>query len=158
MYEDWLTKMEVRQRTGISERTLERKIQQKEIRREYRNIPGRKPLSILHPDDVKELIEKTLKPGPLTPTVSHAANNAVRPKVTPPDLAAFLAALKPPTVTLDKKVYLSLQEAATFSGLPKSHLRQKLQQGVIPGVKLAGWRIKPADLMRYDAATGTLAA
>src|SRR5712692_6529257 len=100
MYEDWQTKAEVRERTGISERTLERLIQDKKIRREYRRIPGRKPLSIIHPDDVAELEVKTAKLVP--------AERLPVPKLPQPDLS-LLAALLPRTLP-EKKLYLTLKE------------------------------------------------
>jgi excisionase family DNA binding protein len=158
MFEEWPTKTEVRLKTGISERTIERKIQAGELRREFRNVPGRKPLAILDPADVKKLTEKTLTPIPMkkAATRNGANHGGIIPKPDKPDLAAFLAALSPGHLALDKKFYLTLKEAGELSGLPLSFLRAKVQTKELPAVKIGGWRIKRQDLERYDAATGKL--
>jgi len=150
----WLTKMEVRERTGMSERTIERKIQSKEIRREYRNVPGRKPLAILHPEDVAKFEARTMKPV-YGDTAKPSPKAVLTSTVPSQNMAAFMTALlnKP-----EDKLYLSLKESARFSGLPMSYLRRKVQEGAIPAVKLAGWKIKRKDLERYDAATGGMMA
>lgn len=153
MHENWMTKAEVRLKTGISERTLERKIQAGELRREFRNIPGRKPLAILNPEDVKKLTDKTLTPIPMK---KSATGNSVVPggmlKTDRADMMAFLAALSPARMTVDKKLYLTLKEAVEYSGLPLTYLKRKIQENVIPAVKISGWRIRREDLERHNAA------
>jgi excisionase family DNA binding protein len=141
MYEDWPTLAEVVQRTGISERTLHRKIQAGELRREYRRIPNRKPVSILDPQNVAELEQTILHPIP-TDTL---------PATVPPhtDMAALLAGLGITGVSLDKKIYLSIVEAAQLSGLPKAYLQRCIKDGTLPAKNLggpAGWRIRRSDL------------
>lgn len=156
-YDAWLTKQEVRQRIGISERTLERKIQDGEIRRQYRNVPGRKPLAIIHPKDVEKLQNKTLKPVPVKAN-RKGTNNAVSLRTPQKDMAAFMTAFMAASPVLaEKKFYLSLKEASQLSGLPMSYLKRKITEGIVPAVKVPGWRIRREDLARYDAVTGTMA-
>ena len=138
----WLTKEETRARTGLSERTLERKITAGEIRKNFRNIPGRKPIVILHPEDVARLEERTLKP-----IVVH---DLPIPKAPQVDMTAFLSLMRP-TLTIDKKLYLTLEEASQYAGLPKSYLKRQIKQGVIHAVKLAGWRVRRSDLETHNA-------
>ena len=154
MYENWMTKAEVRLKTGVSERTLERKIQAGELRREFRNIPGRKPLAILNPEDVKKLTEKTLSPIPMKKAATETAitQRGLLPKPDRADTTAFLAALSPSRLTVDKKLYLTLKEAAEYSGLPITYLKRKVQEKGIPAVKIGGWRIRREDLERHNAA------
>jgi hypothetical protein len=45
MYEDWLTLDEVIEKTHLSRRTLQRKIEQGELKKGSRNVPGRRPLT-----------------------------------------------------------------------------------------------------------------
>jgi excisionase family DNA binding protein len=145
MFEEWVSKVEARERTGLSERTLERKIQDKEIRREYRPFPGRKPLAVLHPNDVAKLEEKTLKPIAMqTPT---SALLAVKP--AQPDMAALSAVLQ--RLKINEKLYLTLDEAAEYAGLPRSYIYKQIKQGVIHAVKMSGWRIKRKDLENHCA-------
>jgi excisionase family DNA binding protein len=77
----WLPKMEVAETLGISERTLERLIQQKRIRRAYRRVPGRKPVAVLHPEDVKALQRETVTAAPASSV--EDAESAVMPRPTP---------------------------------------------------------------------------
>jgi excisionase family DNA binding protein len=146
MFEEWVSKVEARERTGLSERTLERKIQDKEIRREYRPFPGRKPLAVLHPDDVAKLEGKTLKP--LTMQSLATTLPAVNPPQ--PDMTA-LSALFQPRLKINEKLYLTIDEAAEYAGLPRSYIYKQIKQGVIHAVKMAGWRIKRKDLENHCA-------
>jgi hypothetical protein len=47
---------------GISKRILHRKLEKGEIRKAHRNIPGRKPFPILHPEDIDTLTAPAGKP------------------------------------------------------------------------------------------------
>jgi hypothetical protein len=161
----WQTKFDVVKALGLSERTLERKIAEGTIRREFRNVPGRKPISILHPDNVAKLKTETLEAIP-------APKREIAKATAQPDLAAFLAALTevlklgltPPQIThqarpqlarvpVQNKLYLSLKEAADFSGLPQAYLLRKIKDGAIPAVKVPAWRIGREDQERHNAAS-----
>jgi excisionase family DNA binding protein len=151
VFEDWPTLEEVVQRTGISERTLHRKIKAGELRREYRRLKNRKPVSILDPESVATLAQP-LHPIPATlPAVSPPA--AIRPATLPqPDMAALsalLAGFNRTGVSVDRKLYLSIAEAAALSGLPKAYLKRQIQAGVLPAVKVPGWRILRDDLIAH---------
>jgi excisionase family DNA binding protein len=149
--DSWPTKLDVTRETGISERTIERLIQRGEIRRELRHVPGRKPISILHPDDVVKLRAETLKPVPVPKTELVKRENADTFPLT-----AFLAQFQ--NIKLTEKLYLTVKEASQFSGLPESYLRRQIKAGGIPAVRIGGYRIKRDDLVRYDAATGGVTA
>jgi excisionase family DNA binding protein len=140
MFEDWPTKVEVSRETGLSQRTIERKIQAGDIRQEFKHIPGRKPISILHPEDVAKLKEHTLVPIPLV--------GAPRPSTPQPDMSSFISLLSavPARTRNSEKLYLRLDEAAEYSGLSKTYLRRQIASGVIHAFKDGGWRIKRADL------------
>jgi excisionase family DNA binding protein len=147
MYEEWVTKVEARERTGLSERTIERMIQDGKIKRAYRPFPGRKPLAVLDPDDVAKLEEQTLKP------IAMQTAAPTLPAVNPsqPDMTALSAFLQP-RLKINEKLYLTVDEAAEYAGLPKAHIRKQIKQGVIHAVKLSGWRIKRKDLENYAVA------
>jgi len=128
--EVWPAKEQVAKETGISVRTLDRKIAAGELRQEYRPIPHRKPLAVLHPEDVTKLTTVTLKPVPAPKKTESAMTESV---------------------PVTQKLYLTIAEAANYSGLPKSYLQRCLQAGVLPGVKIGGWRIRRSDLFRHKA-------
>jgi excisionase family DNA binding protein len=162
-FADWPTLAEVTARTGISERTLARKIKDGVLRREYRPIPGRKPLPVISPEDVAALSEKTLKPSPApAPAQSVAPVSKARiPDVLHTDIlpqlkdmaesvARSLATELAERLTLNQKYYLTIKEAVQVSGLPGSYLRRKIKDSALPAYRLGnGWRIRREDLATH---------
>lgn len=154
----WPTIPEAVQRTGISQRTLERRIADGIIRTQKRPIPNRKPLVVLHPEDVESLTRQTLRPivetrqSDILPVRQH---DKVPPRQ--PDMAVLLKALTEPRVNLSEKVYLTVKEAAALLGLPQTHVRAQVKSGSIPAIKLAGWRIRRNDVLAYHPAIVELA-
>ena len=136
-FNGWLTKAEAAQKTGISERTIERLVARGEIRQSYRHIPARRPITILHPEDIDKLKQKTLPPVP-TPPINGALTKSM---VT--DRFNFLT---PPRVAIKDKIFLTIDEAAELSGLPKAHLRRLIADESLPAIKAHGWRIRRADI------------
>jgi excisionase family DNA binding protein len=118
-YEQWLTIEEASQKTGISKRTLQRKLEKGEIRKAHRNIPGGKPLPILNPADIEALTQQTLKPVPvpkdLVPRQTAPRHNDIA------SLAQVLtqSAAQSTSVTLDKKSHLLLPRSI-YPSLPSS--------------------------------------
>jgi excisionase family DNA binding protein len=49
-------------------------------------------------------------------------------------------------VPLHRKFYLSLDEAAALSGLPKSYIQRCIKDGRLKATKLGGWKIRRSDL------------
>jgi excisionase family DNA binding protein len=141
MYEDWPTLQEVHERTGISDRTLHRKINDGTLRKANRNLPGRKPVVVIDPQDAAALEATTLKPIP----VSNGTLPATRQngKMPDSDILPLLAKL---TEALEKKLFLSLKEAARYSGLPQSYLQRRIKEGTLSAKKIGGWRIRRNDL------------
>lgn len=148
MYEDWISKQECMERTGLSERTIERKIQKKEVRFAHRPTVGSKPITVLHPDDVRELSTELVKPSAAVP-VKRQDDTPKRQ----PDLAALLARFPINEVTVKDKFYLTIKEAASLAGLPDAYIRRKVKNGDIPAIKIPAWRIKRTDLENYNAAS-----
>jgi hypothetical protein len=128
----WVAKPEAVRLTGMNERTLEKKVKAGELRREYRPIPGRKGLPVYHPDDIQKLTERALKPIVLR-----------TPARKPPTVPA------PVFTPVYRKVFLTLQEAVDYSGLPKAYLKRCLAEGTIAGAKVPTWRIKREDLQQH---------
>jgi len=60
----------------------------------------------------------------------------------------MLAALTPPRVPLDKKLYLTLKEASEYAGLHQSYIRRLITSQKLKALVAAGYRIKRADLER----------
>lgn len=150
MYEDWCTIDEAIKRTGLSERTLYRRMKDPHnpVRNAYRRIPGRKPLLVLNPDDVARLESETAKPiledGPLGLPAMLAAN---------PDKAKF-----PDTLTraaehwmLKNKPILTLDEAAQLSGYTRTYLEKAYKRGDLAAFRDGSIKVHRDTLHQFVA-------
>ena len=142
-YASWPDKHAAAATLGLSFRSVERLIEQKKIHIKHRPILGRKPLTILNPEDVDRIKAEVLPPVP-----APAKTGSVLVPHRPVKAADMLAALTPPRVPLDKKLFLTLREASEFSGLPQSYIRRLIASKKLKVIVAAGYRIKRADLER----------
>lgn len=167
-YASWPTKEDVQQELGISERTLDRRINELSIKKEFRQVAGRKPVPLLDPDGVAKLKELHEHPHPVvvkTPSrqLPQKYQNGHVVTVQPPAAmqTETLPAL-PPAVgqaltewfaNLTGPVYLALKDAAIQTGLPQSHLKQAIKEGRLRAVKVArSWRLLRGDVIAYRVA------
>jgi excisionase family DNA binding protein len=155
--EAWPSKQEVIERLGIGLRTLERKIQLGEVRKDFRPTLGSKPIVVIHPGDVAKLERLTLKPIPGERQDAASSPPVKSEKTTRRHNAAIEAVFS--RDELGRKLYLTLDEAAFLSGLSRPYLERQRDAGILPCFKDGNcWKIRRIDLERYDAATGTMAA
>lgn len=154
----WPSKFDLVKALGLSERTLERKIAAGELRRAFRNVPGRKPISIIHPDDAAKLKTETLEAIPAEK--SEVTRKPSQGDMTPLIMAltdAFVAALSklpqfqapalpkaPPT-----KLWLSLKEAVEYSGLPWPYIKEHCHCFQ----RKKHWFVQRESLERHNAAS-----
>jgi excisionase family DNA binding protein len=158
MYEDWPTIKETIRRTGMSERTLYRRMQDDSLRQAYRKVPGRKPILVLHPEDVERLEAETVKPVALPPELIEVP--ATVPTGGKPATAGWVAELaamakdflqERPPVRLSEKFMLTLDEAAELSGFSKSYLKRAISEGQLPYKKDRGYKILRDHLWQFAA-------
>jgi hypothetical protein len=142
---NWPTQTEAAIQLGTGERTIRRWMDAGRLKSALRPVLGRKPLVIVDPEDVAKL---RLERQPTVVVVREDNNPPANPTETSHDeyfiesreiaprgrdpfagLAAHLAKLAtlyPPT----PKPWLTLKEAAEFSGLPQSFLLEMALSGV----------------------------
>ena len=152
-FESWVSLDEAATRTGISIRTLQRKIAAGEIRKSERPIPSRKPLTILHPADIERLSERVLTPVPVPR--KEPRPNLAQALVT---LASTMSSRHDATggngaVPIEKKIYLTLPEAVSYSGLPDKYIRRLITSKRLKVIdrnyhKTGGYKIKRSSLER----------
>ena len=140
---DWPTKFDVAKTLGLSVRSIERLINEKQIRAVHRRVPGRKALTICHPQDVAKIKATILPPVPV-PSRGAVPAPRVPAKIPLPELVQALSPT--PRVPLDKKLYLTVKEVSAYSGLPQSYLRRLLAGGELKALSAGGYRIRRADL------------
>lgn len=141
----WIPKADVVRETGISERSLERRVQTRKIRQGYRTMPGRRPLPVLHPDDVEalrgEMVQRTTEEQERSPAV---ATLPVRPGGTDA-FNSFMAALSHNTPP-ERPQFLGLKEASVYIGLSVAYLKRAIDAGALDAVMDRGYRIRRRDL------------
>jgi excisionase family DNA binding protein len=140
-YSGWLTKQEIMKELGLSERTLERMLQRDEIKRAHRRVPGRKPITVISPDDIERLRAEVVKPEPIPAPEERAL--AVRQRSGMELLALLRNTAQVPALPL----FLSVKEASEFSGLSQALIRRLITQKKLKKVWLdRGYRISRKEL------------
>lgn len=146
----WLTKQQAADAIGVSTKTVEQLALRKEIEQGKRIRPGRPAIAVYNPQDV-ERVSKERNPDAVPFVLPPAApGEAVSTEIARtsqnfPNLleAALLQAVQRPAAP---RLFMGVDEASEYSGLPKSYLKELIREGKI-GLKTgAGWRIRRADL------------
>ena len=149
-FEDWKTQAEAAEILQVSPRTIARLAAQQKLQRGLRRVPGRKPLPVFHPGDIEAIRAETVqvKPFPVSERPEGTAL-ARRPNPAAVDLIAQLFADQtalPRAVPVEQKIFLTLKEAADYSGLPKAWLLRDIKSGKLQAIKAGGWRIRRSAL------------
>jgi len=134
---NWPTMAEAAVRLGTNERTIRRWIDAGKLRPEERPAPGRKPLVIVDPEDVGRL--QAERQPPVVMREERAGSNdtanpnsmALAPFVpaNAASLQHFLAGVSHAYPVSRTKPWLTLDEAAEFSGLPRGWLLAQARRG-----------------------------
>jgi hypothetical protein len=157
-YDGWPALGEVMERTGLSERSVYRAVTHGKLRSAQRPLPGRKPLPVYHPDDVRD-IEQSMMNGRthVLPQVTESRQNAAglppavfwealvtalktNPAILPP--AAAESEL-PPLAELRQRIVVTRAEAKRF-GFTHAILRTAVTEGKLE--RLPGGRFKMREL------------
>lgn len=164
-YHDWPTKAECAKLLGCSAATLERMAKAGKLEVRYREVPKRRPEAIYNPTEIDRLIGERNPPFVAPPGSAMMLNNpgnvsadAVREAllslpllVRDRDGAAAPEAASTPRVALSSKLYLTIDEAVEYSGLPASYLHRMIRGGGLLHVKADRWlRISRKSLERLD--------
>ena len=150
----WLTKREVAARLGVAEKTLERMSKRSEIQQATRKRPGSPGEVVYHPGDVERIAAEMSKPPAPFLMPADAPKTALvksEPAAAPPPyqltFAAMAEMLRPADhVRITERLFLTVDEAAEYSGLPKSYIREQIAAGKFGMRTGGGWRIRRADL------------
>lgn len=162
----WLSKNEAADFLGVSIKTIERLASEREIEVRYRHVEGRRPEPVYNPADMDREKEKRtpafFRMPPERPEKnSHAKSDASetktlavpRLKLNPLALLHQLAnvalAHAAPEVPLDKKLWLTLNEAEQYAGLSRRYLMRKITAGEIGYMRDGrghGYKLRRTDL------------
>jgi len=125
-FDSWLPKAQFAQELNISEKTVERLVAQGHIRLSYRRVPGRRSMVILHPDDCAKMRDQSLLPQPIL--ADNTTPKRHKKTLMPQPLQA--------------KVFLDLQEASAYSGLPEGLLKDLIKQGQLWAIRRGRYFVK----------------
>lgn len=128
----WLTKEEVAARLSASEKTVERYVKKGDLERKTRRVPGRRPLPVFNPDDVERIEAETIERTPAG-ALARSDNHGGQLEAVEAFGAMVRAAVadKPAKVRLDRKVTLTIPEAAELSGLGRGVIERAIGEGRI---------------------------
>jgi excisionase family DNA binding protein len=144
-FSTWIPKADIAASLGVAERTVDRKIKKLRLRVAQRDVPGRRPIIVLHPDDAETLKAQTVSAVPMESDQSDGTEVAVRPAL-PPAARDLVAAVMGTAPYPPRPLFLSLRDASEYSGLPQAYLRRLIQQGELPAVASNGYRVSKKAL------------
>jgi excisionase family DNA binding protein len=148
---DWPSKSEVAERLGMHTKTLDRAINRGEIQQAYRRVAGRRPMPVLNPADVAKLEATTVQPQPFVMAHGSAEPGGTTalaaPRASAASLPALVDFLQAAARPVPQPLFLTLEAAAEYSGLPVATLKAFLHDGSLAAIKTGrGWRIRRRDL------------
>jgi excisionase family DNA binding protein len=159
-YSNWFTKQQAAEAVGVSTKTIEKLAQEKKIQQAFWKRPETgASVAVYHPDDVeRERRERNpdLEPFAVPPRAKEEEQQTqalVVPNNDAGQLFKVLAAIasqssqSAPDVRTAERLFLTIAEAARYSGLPRSYLKSLMTEGKLAAMKTgAGWRIRRSDL------------
>lgn len=176
--ESWLTKQQAAQVLGVAEKTIDRMAKAGELHKEILKRPRQAPIVVFHPGDVnraKAAREAQQSPAPFVMSEKESglsADVSGRPvsdvsrsmsEVSVPwsdswirDMSTRLSNLSKIFPAEPTNLWLTLQEAADYSGLPAAVLVDFINSGRLPALDIGRrrgghWRIRKVDLRKLDA-------
>jgi len=142
----WLTKTEVAQLLGVTERTVDRYVGDGQINRAYRRVPGRREMPVFHPGDVDRIRTATVEMQPFVmpnepaPMVRGALVPAAGGMGWTAGRRLLLAPAAQPAPE-PSPLFVSIEEAARLTGLSKALLHRLCMGRLIPSVRDVSWKI-----------------
>jgi len=166
---DWLTKQQAADAIGVSTKAIERFAHARKLEQASRPQARGPNVAVYNPDDVARLASERHPAAPpfVLPVDTDLPRHltAARPPdglvatspaalAAPPEsdrLAALVAAvvgvvMSQTSETRPAPLFLTLDEAATLSGLSRNYLRRLIREQKLPAVRAPGWRIRRRDL------------
>jgi hypothetical protein len=148
----WIPKQDAAEQLGYSYRTLERKIIKLKLRTAQRDVPGRRSIVIIHPADFQKLKEQTIPATP-APIEEEDSKELAPYQALPPAVRQFAASLLGTLPYPPRKLFLTLREAADYSGLPQTDLERLIETGELKAREIRKGRAKMISRRSLEALT-----
>lgn len=165
-YSTWLTKAQAATALGVSPKQIERFAKSGKLQFFLWKRPsGGQSIAVYAPDDIDRLAHENVPSRPYVvptdaappPNGSHDMQRQTTPKrsvapVAPSGSALFQAFLLMFRQMSDhaqqvQTLFLTIPEAAKFSGLTEAYIRRACQEGKLDAFKDGGWKIRRTALV-----------
>lgn len=159
-YSTWYSKQDASSKIGVSTKTIEQYAKDGKIQQAlWRRPRGGPRVAVYAPDDVDRLAaerrDESERPFIVPPATGLATNGnggdaIARVRSNGRDGAALLQAM---IQTIQKasesseKLFLTIPEAAEFSGLSEAYIRRACQTQTLAAIRDGGWKIKRSALL-----------
>ncbi|HLJ49090.1 MAG TPA: helix-turn-helix domain-containing protein [Bryobacteraceae bacterium] len=147
MFDHWLTKKQAAAALATSERTIERMAAAGKLTTRPRERPGKKPEPVYPPDEVDALKQT------ITPTVELIPQPALPPPKPLDQVTGILELMARAIARHDGrqwKPWLSIEEAAEYSGISQTRIRRLAHEGRIRFVRDGMLKVFRQDLDNAD--------
>lgn len=155
----WVPLSEAVQKLGRSAKTIERLVANGELASRLIPMEGRKPQRVFSADSIKALRERInkraeraplLTPQPRLPVV-HRSELALPENAIDElnDVVTRWLNRPTPPISISQKLWLTLDEAAELSGLPRSAVADFAAEGRITAMKRGAWFVNRASLEAF---------
>jgi len=161
--ESWLTKRQASHILQVAEKTIDRMAKAGELHKEMLRRPGQVPIVVFHPGDVERAKTVRQKTFVMPETgvqrmadleVSQVSTHMA--KLSTPD-SSQVSTPTSKLSTVPIQLWLTLQEAIEYSGLPGAILLDFIGSGRLPSLDVGKgrrggrWRIRKGDLRELRA-------
>lgn len=149
--EQWPTIEEAAAQLQTSVRTLWRYKKEGAIQTRKRQRPGKKPENVCRPQDIARLMPSDVHVMPASAAGKEITIRRPAPKTWEGALERIATIMAvPASVAIGVKLWLSLDEAAAYSGLARADLLKLCQEEKLIARKSGGWKIQRKSLEEFE--------
>jgi len=159
-YSTWPTKQQAANLIGVSTKTIENYVKDGKIKQaKWKRPAGGPKLAVYNPEDVNRLAHRMSaavivdSPGAAPPasgagggTSGHEQLAPIGPALNGAALIETILRTLQKTSETSEKLFLTIPEAAQFTGLTETYIRRACQAGTLAAIKDGGWKIKRTAL------------
>ncbi len=148
----WITPKKAAEALGVSERSVYNLCEANKLGYEVQRVKGRKPFRMVNAADVERMIGSQVRPMLVSEAPATTAP-AVQERTFEDGARLMATILKSRELSAAPKPWLTLDEAAEYSGLPKAYLLTLARGGCdlarnVGTEKRASWRFNRDALAR----------
>lgn len=153
--ETWPTIDEAAVQLGISVRTIWRYAELKAIQLKKRKRAGKKPENVCNPRDLEKLMPSDVHVMPAEAetkalTIRRNTAGGAKPWEGALERIATILTKQNDTVAVSQKLWLTLDEAAEYSGLARADLLTLCREEKLTARKSGGWKIQRKSLEEFE--------